>query len=356
MTPGPLSQSQPATDASIPLLSNNDSAARNGVGTFDSDQTAIATRAAGYCFMALSALFHALMSFFVRVSESSYDYPTSCCLMVRAFTSIGLSILYLSIHDLFHTLKLTTTQVVLLSLRGVFGAGAGACTFFSLQYLPVGIAITILYSSPAITSVLAAIVLKEPFTMAHFLTLVLNFTGVIMTSRGSYSSHNTANQFVLIGVTFAILAAVFASIAFILIRIMGLRVHFILGCLFYGVGCFFLSFFIGSYEDVLMISSNYKGTFFALLSGFAGFGSQSMLTRGVQRLAPGPAAVVRSLNVPISFLLGLVFLSEKPSAFSAFGVSLVLLSIASVAWQKQLEEPRSSPRNRTSEFGQDDTT
>lgn len=356
MTPGPLSQLQPPTDASLPLLPNNDSSAPNDIGSLDSDQIATTTRATGYFYMAVSALCHALMSFFIRVAESTFGYPTSCCIMVRAFTSISLSILYLTVHDLYHTLKLPRLQVALLCLRGVFGAATGAGTFLSLQYLPVGIAITILYSSPAITSVLAAIVLKDSFTLSHFFTLVLNFTGVIMTSRGSYSTHDTANQFILIGVSYALIAAFSASVVLILVRIMGLRVHFILGPMFYGVGCVVLSFLMGSYDDVLTIKNNYKGTFFALLSGFAGFGSQAMLTRGVQLVAPGPAAVVRSLNVPISFLLGLVFLSEKPSAFSAFGVSLVLMSIASVAWQKRLVGSRSSSQYRTTEFGQDDTT
>lgn len=337
MAPGPLSQTRASEDAAIPLLHNdvNPTACDTGIASPVPDEPAAASRVTGYAFMVLSAFFHALMSFFIRVAESSYGYPSVSCIIVRACTSISLSLIYLGVHRLFHTLSLPAKHFALLSLRGLFGAATGVCTFYSLQYLPVGIAITILYASPAITSVLAAIVLRDPFTLSQFVTLVINFTGVTLTSRGSYTDHAIANQFVLIGVAYAFGAAFCASAVFILVRLMGLRVHFILGCLFYGVGCVLLACVLGTRADVAAILHNHKGTLYATLSGFAGFGSQTMLTRALQIIHPGPAAVVRSLNVPISFTLGLVFLSEKPSLVSALGISLVLVSIASVAWQKR---------------------
>lgn len=287
------------------------------------------------------------MSFLIRVAESRYGYPTISAIIIRSFTSIFLSLAYLTFHKLFHKLLLSRLHLTLLSLRGLFGAATGVCTFFSLNYLPVGIAITILYASPAITSVLAAIFLGDAFTPSHILTLVLNFTGVTLTSHGSYAARDAAPDGILLGVSYAMLAALAASIVFILVRAMGLRVHFVLGCLFYGVGCAVMALLLGSRADLIAIRDNANGTVFALLSGLAGFGSQALLTRSLQLVPPGPAAVVRSLNVPLSFVLGLVFLAERPSVVSTLGVALVLASIASVAWQKRrVAQVQSAPQGR----------
>lgn len=319
--------------ASTPLLNNRDTTLTvNGDEREDGDSK---TQARGYFFMCCSAVCHALMTFFIRVAESRYSYPSLSAIILRSIVLITMSSLYLTAHGLLHKLFLSKKLLTLISLRGLFAAISGLCTFFALRYLPVGIVMTVLYASPAITSVLAAVFLQDPFTVPHLLTIVLNFSGILLTSQGSYASQENSRQ-ALLGIGFALISAMSASMVFILVRKMGLRVHFILSCLFSGFGYVLVSFALASHTDLIAIVNNRPGTIFALLSAIAGFGSQSMLTRGVQLVSPGPAAVVRSLNVPLTFLLGLVFLSERPSAFSLMGVSLVLLSVATVALQKQL--------------------
>lgn len=325
-------------EAAIPLLEKP--ALRDE--TDAAGEADVLSRTRGFAFVGCSAFCHALMSFFIRVAESSFHYPSVSAIIIRSMTSITLSLFYLGAHGLFHELLLPKKQLTLLTFRGLFGATSALCTFFALQYLPIGITMTILYASPAITSLLAAVFLNDAFTVAHLLTLVLNFTGIVFTSHGSYAAHPTGHL-AMVGIVFALTSALSASTVFILVRAMGLRVHFVLGCLFYGFGCALIATVLGTPADVAAIVHNRTGTLFALLSALAGFGSQSMLTRGLQRIPPGTAAVVRSSNVPFSFLLGFLFLSEKPPVVSLLGVALVLASIASVAWQK-----RSDARPRTS--------
>lgn len=319
---------------STPLVNNRDTTFTVTDDVVEEDEHN-KLQARGYFFICCSAVSHALMTFFIRVAESRYMYPSLSAIVVRAIVFILMSIFYLSTHGLLHKLFLSRRLFTLISLRGLFAAIAGVCTFFALKYLPVGIVMTVLYASPAMTSVLAAVFLNDPFTAAQLLTLVLNFSGVLLTSRGSYASQENGSL-ALIGIGFALISAMSASLVFILVRKMGFRVHFILSCLFSGLGYVLVSCVLATRDDLSAIKNNLTGSIFALLSAFAGFASQTMLTRGLQLVSPGPAAVVRSLNVPLTFLLGLVFLSERPSAFSLMGVSLVLLSVATVAWQKQL--------------------
>lgn len=327
-------------DASVPLVLNR-GASPSGSEAQDevADGKALSR---GYFFMCCSALYQTLMSFFIRVAESAYDYPSLSAILIRAFVLTIFSIVYLSINGLFHELLLSRKLFTLLSLRGLFSALAGLFLFHALRYLPVGITMTVLYAYPAITSILAALFLQDPFTLPQLLTVALNFFGVALTSQGSYAFREN-KDLALLGIVLALLSAVSGAIVFITVRAMGLRVHFVLGCLFSGIFYFPIFFFLGTHADVVAIFKNPTGTLFAILSGMAGFGSQVMLTRGLQLVSPGPAAVVRSLNVPMSLLLGLVFLSEKPSALSLVGIMLVLLSVASVAWQKQATFQQRAP-------------
>lgn len=293
----------------------------------------------GYLYMLCSAVCHSFMTFFIRVAESKYAYPSICALMIRSCTSIGLSLLYLSVHGLFHALVLPMKQLTLLGLRGVAGALTGYFTFLALSYLNVGTTITILYASPAITSVLSTVFLGDPFTFLHAITLALNFTGIVLVSHEPSTPFFTP-ELPSAGVLYAIIAAIFTSIVFLLARVMGFRVHFVLGVLSYGISSAVISIILGSREDVSTVFSNDMGTVFALLSGCAGFGSQSMLNRALQRVSPGPGAVVRSINVPLTFTLGLLFLNEHISVVCLTGVILVLTSIGSVAWRKHRDDQR----------------
>lgn len=297
------------------------------------EDTVAKTRAQGYAFMVLSAACQSLMVFFIRVAESSYNYSSISSVMVRSFTSIVLSVVYLCTHGLLQKLKLSQRHLLLLCFRGIFGASACTCTFFAMKYLPVGTTMTIVYAYPIITSILATIFLKDAYTLTNVVTLLLNFTGIAMTSHASYALGADGSS-ALIGVGYAVLAAFCTAMILILVRILGFHVHFVLGSLFYGIGCAAISVLLGTPQDVRMLWGNPKGTLFALLSGFAGFGSQSLLTRSLQRVQPGPAAIVGSLSVPLTFAWGLVFLSETTSLQSIIGVALVLLSVAVMAWQK----------------------
>lgn len=277
-----------------------------------------------------SSIFHGLVTFFVHLAEKTQHYPALSAVMVRAFTSITMSGTYIVLnYAAIKRVSLSRRGLTLLTFRGLAGGLSAYLSFMALARLPVGMAVTIFYASPAFTAIVSALILHDhPLTLPLCLTIAANFLGIALVSRPTAEDVNTD------GVLYALGMAVSATTVFVLQRAMGKRVHFVLGVLSYGLGCALMALVLGSVDDVKQVFLNKWGTVFALCSGFAGFFSQSFLNKGLQYAPAGPAIVVRSLNVPFTFALGLVFLGEKPSAVSAAGVVIVLASVVTIGLQK----------------------
>lgn len=297
----------------------------------ESDRSApTANPALGYALMVASSVCHAVMTFFVHLAEVKSGFPPPSALVVRACTSLTLSSSYILLNR--HTIgavQWTRRKAILLTLRGLAGGPSAWLSFEALARLPVGTAMTIFYASPALTAIASAVLLRDhPLTLELMLTIAANFTGIALVSDPTAQSAHLAGVFCALGM------AIMSTTVFVLQRAMGLGVHFVLGVFAYSCGCAFIAACVARGDDVSQIFSNRQGALFALCSGLAGFGSQSFLNKGLQHAPAGPAIVVRSLNVPLTFVLGLVFLGERPSLMSLCGVVIVLGSVVAIGFQK----------------------
>lgn len=281
------------------------------------------------------------MTFLVHIAEVNYFFPSASAVIIRACTSLTLSTLYLLCnHDaLLSTRSLTPRTTSLLTLRGLFGGLSGWLSFAALARLPVGTAMTLFYASPALTTIASALILHDhPLTFPLACTIIANFIGVALVSSGADILTKGIEH--LDGILYALGMACCATAVFVLQRAMGLRVHFVLGVFAYGMGCVLVAGLSAKWDDVLAVMYNRKGALFALGSGLAGFGSQSFLNRGLQHSPAGPAIVVRSMSVPVTFVLGLVFLGERVTLRAITGVAMVLGSVAMIGLQKMRRAAR----------------
>lgn len=289
-----------------------------------------ANPALGYALMVASSVCHAVMTFFVHLAEVKTDLPPPSALVIRACTSLTLSTTYILLNRrAVGAVQWTRRKAILLALRGLAGGPSAWLSFEALARLPVGTAMTIFYASPALTAITSAVLLRDhPLTLELMLTIAANFTGIALVSDPTTQGAHLA------GVLCALGMALMSTAVFVLQRAMGLGVHFVLGVFAYSWGCAFIAACVARSEDISQVFTNRQGALFALCSGIAGFGSQSFLNKGLQHAPAGPAIVVRSLNVPLTFVLGLVFLGERPSLMSLGGVAIVLGSVVAIGFQK----------------------
>lgn len=285
----------------------------------------------GYLFMFASACCYSLVVFLIHISETRYKFPTNSALIVRAVTSLTLSTIYLSASGLLDQSKLRRVECVRLCLRGIVGSITTVLSFGAAARIPVGTVVTVMYVSPAITSIMSAIFLNDVFNLRLAGILAINFVGIALVSQPSLTATDVQAG---VGIAMALIAAFMSSTVFVLQRAMGMQVHFMLGVFAYGAGCAIVSLVISDMRALTEFRDNGMGLGFAIVSGLAGFGSQTCLNRGLQLSPAGPAIVVRSSTVPISFALGLVFLKEVPGAWSRLGVALVLASVVAIGFIK----------------------
>lgn len=105
-----------------------------------------------------------------------------------------------------------------LFLRGLAGVISLTCFFESLNYLDLGTAVTLRYTSPIFAAIFAFIFLKEHIKPLQWFMFLIAFIGVLLI-KGFGVDVNS------IGLTLIFLSAIFLGLIFVLIRKIGDSEH-----------------------------------------------------------------------------------------------------------------------------------
>lgn len=107
------------------------------------------------------------------------------------------------------------------SLVGYFGI---AFAFMSVEYIPMGDAVTLAMLSPLIAAIAAYFILGEPWRMPELCATVVSLTGATLVAKPPFifgrEHTEDAGRFYL-GVTYALICAFSAGFAYIFVRILG---------------------------------------------------------------------------------------------------------------------------------------
>lgn len=275
----------------------------------------------GYTLMFFAGFSQATRNFLFHLSETRMGVPASAAFTISSIGFTVCTTVCLAVFGLFHHCRQPPTQLLRLAARGICAALTIYLNDVALKRIPVGMVMTLLSTIPAITSVFAALFLGDALGSADILILLLNMVGVVLVAQPS--GHGDDPEAV-VGIIAVLGAATFASAGFILVKKMGVRVHFALNTLAIGLGGIFLSLFVTSVDDMRMVWAHGMGAFVTVCGALCGYLTQSLVNCGMQMCRPGPALVVRSCNVPVAILLGLVFMGEGMSGMGFFGVAIIL--------------------------------
>lgn len=287
----------------------------------------------GYGYMVLSALFWSLLTFGIHISTTVFRVPVLLCIVVRGVVSLISAIFFICLIRPPRSM-LTTASLLTLVARVLVGTIGCYCIFAAVEYQPLGEATTIFSTSPAITMLLSAALLSERITVVDIGAVVSTFIGVVFVTQPNFLFHryqiditsSTGRKFehTDIGLAYALGAACCASTVYTLTRSLGTRIHFILNVIAISIGWSILPLVFTSADDLVGLFENRIGLLTVALSSLAGFGCVASFSRGLQLCRAGPAMVVRTLDIPFSFLLGFVFLSEAASFLKLIGVLMIL--------------------------------
>jgi len=230
----------------------------------------------------------------------------------------------------------------MLLLRSVFGFVAMAFAFSGVERLAIGDATVLVMLSPLVAAIGGVFILKEPWKLSEAAGLLLSLAGAIFIVRPPFLFGNdqtgAAKHPNFIGVTFALLAALFAGFAFIMVRILGTssKMPWPNVCFAQSLAqiCFSIPFgFFVSEFFCLNLSSLQWALLFA--GAFVGAWSQTLMTIGMQREKSARATAMRMSDVLFGFIWQAIFTTEKINKFSVFGASLIIASVLIIASFKQ---------------------
>lgn len=286
-----------------------------------------------YTLMFAATLLFSASSFFVHWAEVKCQFPLSLSVFVRGTIQTILSVCFCAFSPpLQNALRnITRSQFLCVLVRSIAGTLSITALYGAVKLLPVGDAIAVYSANPAVSVALAAMIFHECVPFRHVGAAIIAAIGAACVSlpNGFNSLHlfsGQSNEHAL-GVGLAISAAVLAGVSLTALRKLSLNSHFMVAVMAFGVSGFVTGFpFILNLPGGLTQKEYIHGGAFISEAAICGFLGQCCISRALKDCPVAPAAIFLNLEVPMSYMLGLMFLGEQPTTIQSVGSSLIVLS------------------------------
>lgn len=277
----------------------------------------------GILYMLMATFFFALMN--VCVKQISHIPP-----METVFFRCFISMLFCFGIIFYDNLDWRGSDRWRLIARGVAGTTAVYTFFVTLQKLPLAPAVTIQYTSPIFTTLIAVFVLKERMRPIQYLFFIMSFAGVLLI-KGFDGRISIA--YLLLGLFSALMSAV----AYNLVRSLKEREHPIVVVLHFQIvgtviglaGCLF---------DWRMPQG--MDWFYLFATGLLTQLGQTNLTKALQSERVAITSSLNYLGILYALIFGVMFFGESYTVTIMTGILLVVAGVVlNIIFGKKEETP-----------------
>jgi drug/metabolite transporter (DMT)-like permease len=292
--------------------------------------TSASPAATGTACVVASAVAFGAMAILARIAFAS-GVDTSTLLALRFAIAAVVMLAVAVVRKIALPSGGTLAVVVLL---GTVGYGGQAFSFFTaLTLAPAGLVALLLYLHPALVALLAAVFLHERLTAVKLVALALALAGTVLTIAPALASSNGAPRGtgVLIGIVFAVAAAIFYSLYIVVGAWIGRR-----------VAAFQVStVVIASAAALFVAASLIRGPQWpqtsagwlavlaiALLSTVA---AVTLYFAGLRRIGPTRASTLSTLEPLVTVTLAALVLGESIAPVQMAGGALILAAVVLLA-------------------------
>ena len=267
----------------------------------------------GVLFMLISALLGALNGAFAKYLSQTMD-PLE---IVFYRNLIGVFIVLYSLKKF--RVKIDSSKLHLLFLRGLFGALAMVLFFYTIATIPLGEAVILNKTSPFFVTILAYYLMKESITPRTFFALVIGFAGVLFIMKPFGIEFSYEHILGVLGGFFA--AAAYATIK----KIKDIYDARVIMLSFMGIGMFIpLALFIFTpYVEFKMHTELWVWIFLVFMA-IVSTSSQWFLTRAYSLSKASIIGVVSYTNIPFAIGFGVMLGDMLPDIFTLFGIVLIV--------------------------------
>jgi drug/metabolite transporter (DMT)-like permease len=288
----------------------------------------------------LSGIGFSIQSLFIKILTDQYSYSASFqIIFFRGLTQGVLSTIFIYTDPSRQDIKLfgnTNSVRGLMLMRSLFGYGGIAFAFLAVERLPMGDATTLTMLSPMFATLFSWYVLREQWRLGEMISSLVAVVGVCLVGRPAFifGQNEAADS---TGVVYALLAAVFAGLAYTCVRMLGTtsKMPWANVCFAQAIGQAVLS-----PPSLTLSGQTFRFdmglTVFGLIftAGFIGAWSQISMTIGMQREKSALATGMRMSDVLFGFIWQALFTHEPVSSLSIVGAMLVTLSVVGLVLSK----------------------
>lgn len=327
---------RPSTDSSLSASTEITSLLPN-TSTFATQQDYTRkTSRTGYILFLFASVINSCALLLQHIAEKNYDLSSSTALLLRGSIQFILATFALPfMADIQQVMRLSSSKMAWLVIRGCLGAVALLAYAISLSLIPVGDAAAIFFTCPVFTLMFARVFIGEHVSGWDAIASILSLLGGMLISSPSTTDVSIPTHDRILGSALVLLAAVISGLSFTIIRKLGTSIHFLLSVIALGSTTAPLGIVFGGLFNPLAIAQNVKaGVFIMAMSGVCSFISQCALSKGLQLSKAGPAVMVMNLEVPMTYILAAVTIGEIPPTTRMLGAGLVVLSAVMIAMQK----------------------
>lgn len=169
-------------------------------------------RSSGLLLMILAGFFFSLMTVFVKLIGKGL--PTAEVVLVRSIIAAAITLFMLRQRGQ----DPLGNRRFLLFLRGAAGTVGLICFYYAIPRLELAEATVIQYTNPIFVVIIAAIALRESFGRVEVASIVLGFSGVLLIARLPAGGAAASAEIDILAVLVALTGALFAGIAYVLVR------------------------------------------------------------------------------------------------------------------------------------------
>ncbi|WP_415902434.1 DMT family transporter [Neptuniibacter sp. QD29_5] len=275
-------------------------------------------------YMLLSALGFALMAACVK-AVSGYGIPVLEIVAARALVSLGLS--YLDVKR--KRISIWGQHKPLLLARGIVGALALVCVYYSVTTLSLADATVLQYTYPAFTAVLALLFLGERIKLATMLCMLLSFVGVIVMMRPGEAGLIGLPMLSLLA---ALAGALGSAIAYVIVRKLSQTEDSSVIIFYFPLVALPTSLLLLGGDFVM---PGLDALLLLLLVGVFTQVGQIGLTKAMAAEEAGKASAYAYVQVIFSAILGVIFFEEIPTLWTIIGGCLILTgALINALWKR----------------------
>ncbi|KAI9278214.1 hypothetical protein BDA99DRAFT_553877 [Phascolomyces articulosus] len=329
-------------DERRPLLQNSTSA--TSIRQSSNNRAKKLEATIGLGIVAFGALFFSFSSVLIKFCGATF--PPFEILLARAIvqTVVGLASCFCFGIDPLVSRPLRPWLV----LRGVVGCLAVAASNYAIAHLHFSDVSVLIYLNGAFTTLMAALVLGEPFRRFEGICVSFCLIGAILVSKpdflfgtilhdhgGDNDNGGDGNSAKGLAILLAITSAFMSSITFCIIRKIGKAVHFLIYTVYYGAVTVVICIpALLTFQPFVWPQTTIEYTML-FTSGICAFIGQCFLSKGLQMTPAGPASLMSMNSLVLSFLYGVFLFGEYPDVLGVLGAIIIAVTTAALALRKK---------------------